>query len=265
MVIDSGIIVPILQDITQGLRFLHSGNPQVIHGDLKAKNVLVDRKFRAKVADFGLSQRKYGVIAGTPHFMAPELLSGTTTSNAATDTYAFGMLLYEAYSRKDPYEGEKLEVVLREVMDPEIRKRPGAPPRMPADVKTIMNECLDHDPSLRPPMEELDGRFHRLENNGEVLGQQPMKMKSSNVSLFDIFPRHIAEALRDGRPVEPEHKDCITVFFSDIVGFTTLSATLEPGKVASLLDRLYNALDDLVAKYDIFKVETVSIGRAKPC
>jgi hypothetical protein len=86
------------------------------------------------------------------------------------------------------------------------------------------------------------------------------------VSLFDIFPRyvktgtekdfdriyqyvshalyfsvfsHIAEALRDGRQVEAEHRDCVTIFFSDIVDFTAISSKLPPGKVADLLDRLY--------------------------
>jgi len=51
-------ILPILQDISHGIRFLHAATPQVIHGDLKAQNILVDSKFRAKVADFGLSQKK---------------------------------------------------------------------------------------------------------------------------------------------------------------------------------------------------------------
>ena len=51
-------ILPILRDVAHGIRFLHAANPQVIHGDLKAQNILVDNKFRAKVADFGLSQKK---------------------------------------------------------------------------------------------------------------------------------------------------------------------------------------------------------------
>jgi hypothetical protein len=57
-ILDGHTMLPILRDISQGLRFLHAANPQVIHGDLKAQNILVDSKFRAKVADFGLSQKK---------------------------------------------------------------------------------------------------------------------------------------------------------------------------------------------------------------
>ena len=49
------IVLQILRDMTKGMRFLHAGG--VIHGDLKSANVLVDSQFRAKVADFGLTQK----------------------------------------------------------------------------------------------------------------------------------------------------------------------------------------------------------------
>ena len=58
MPVDSDLLLNIMKDISSGLRFLHSSDPQVLHGDLKAANILVDSKFRAKVADFGLSQKK---------------------------------------------------------------------------------------------------------------------------------------------------------------------------------------------------------------
>jgi serine/threonine protein kinase len=75
MVLDGELLLPMLRDVSQGCRFLHAANPPVIHGDLKAGNILVDAKFRAKVADFGLSQKKQlgsGNVTGTPYWMAPE-------------------------------------------------------------------------------------------------------------------------------------------------------------------------------------------------
>ncbi len=66
----------------QGCRFLHASDPAVVHGDLKSMNVLVDSRFRAKVADFGLSI-KYKACAGTPYWMAPELLRSEMPTKAS--------------------------------------------------------------------------------------------------------------------------------------------------------------------------------------
>ena len=82
-------------------------------------------------------------------------------------------------------------------------------------------------------------------------------MERTDNLLFDVFPQHIAEALRDGRKVEPEHRDIVTIFFSDIVSFTDISSSLTPLKVSNMLDRLYNAFDELSRKHDVFKVETI--------
>jgi serine/threonine protein kinase len=52
------ILLQILRDVSQGMRFLHAAAPQVIFTVTKTHNVLVDSKFQAKIADFGLSQKK---------------------------------------------------------------------------------------------------------------------------------------------------------------------------------------------------------------
>ena len=63
------IILQILRDIAQGLRFLHASNPPIVHRDLKAKNILIDSRFRAKVADFGLATHKTKTsMSGTPYW-----------------------------------------------------------------------------------------------------------------------------------------------------------------------------------------------------
>jgi class 3 adenylate cyclase len=255
MVIEGELLLPVLRDISQGVRFLHSATPQVLHGDLKAQNILVDSKFRAKVADFGLSQKKNMGGTGTPFWMAPELLRGESSNTAATDVYSFGIILYEVYSRRNPYESEDPVEVLRLVADKLVRKRPPIPKHCPPQVQSLMVDCLVDEADMRPSFEELDIRLKRVEVK-DVDADKSSK-KAASISLFDIFPRHIAEALRDGRTVEPEHRDVVTIFFSDIIGFTDISSDLPPRKVADMLDRLYTKLDALSGKYDVFKVETI--------
>ncbi|KAJ1471683.1 guanylyl and adenylyl cyclase family member, partial [Baffinella frigidus] len=57
--------------------------------------------------------------------------------------------------------------------------------------------------------------------------------------------------------VEAEAKECVTIFFSDIKGFTTIAATLDAVKVSHMLDRLYSKFDMLTQKHEVFKVETI--------
>lgn len=265
IVIEGELVLPILRDIAQGVRFLHAAEPQVIHGDLKAQNILVDSKFRAKVADFGLSQKKQIGATGTPLWMAPELLRGESENTAMSDVYSFGIILYEVYSRQDPYQGEDHGEVLKLVADPVVNKRPPVPQCCPPTVAAIMKECLEKTPGSRPTFEQLDLRLKDLDvatiEPGQVnFSYQQKKLAQAERSeelLFDVFPKHIAEAIRDGRKVDPESRQVVTIFFSDIVGFTNISSTLSALKVSDMLDRLYIQFDDLSRKHDVFKVETI--------
>merc|ERR1711971_137632 len=204
MVIEPTVLLNILQDISQGMRFLHSSIPQVVHGDLKTHNILVDRRFRAKIADFGLSRGKGKGSWGTPYWMAPELLRGESSNSTATDVYSFGIILYEAYSRRDPYEGENASEVLALVADKESQKRPPVPKNMPAQIVSIMTEALQEDYDKRPTFEEVDMRLKRL--NAETV--QKVQKDNDNEKrltpdlLFDIFPKHVAEAIQAGKEVE---------------------------------------------------------------
>lgn len=75
--------------------------------------------------------------------------------------------------------------------------------------------------------------------------------------LYSVFPKHIADSLRNGQKIAPENHDMVTIFFSDIVGFTDISSKLDPLQISDMLDRLYNSFDALSDYHDVFKVETI--------
>lgn len=103
------------------------------------------------------------------------------------------------------------------------------------------------------PANEFSGSFSHLSMESAL----QMHMSRTENLLFEVFPKHIAEALRSGRKVEPENHECVTIFFSDIVGFTNISSELDPLKISDLLDRLYNSFDALSIYHNVFKVETI--------
>lgn len=96
-------------------------------------------------------------------------------------------------------------------MDKKINKRPPVPENCPAQMAAMMHDCIMADPAERPSFEELDKRLRRIDPK-EAL---PLRDSSTKqVSLYDIFPKKVAEALKYGRNIEPEHRDVVTIFFS---------------------------------------------------
>jgi hypothetical protein len=81
-------------------------------------------------------------------------------------------------------------------------------------------------PGLRGPRPESS-----METTLPPDGLGPSAARNSDIIMHSLFPPHVVEALLLGRPVPPEPKELVTIFFSDIVGFTTLSSTLDPVQV----------------------------------
>ncbi|XP_022257624.1 dual serine/threonine and tyrosine protein kinase-like isoform X2 [Limulus polyphemus] len=91
--LDFNTRLKIALDVIQGIRFLHSQG--LVHRDIKLKNVLLDKKNRAKITDLGFCKPEAmmsGSIVGTPIHMAPELFSGHYDNSV--DVYAFGILFW---------------------------------------------------------------------------------------------------------------------------------------------------------------------------
>jgi serine/threonine protein kinase len=89
--------------IAAGLAYLHSVN--IIHRDVKPKNVLMDDTLRPRISDFGLAnlvpldRSPYGTSA----YMAPELFGSNPNSGAAVDVYAFGITVWSILTNERPF------------------------------------------------------------------------------------------------------------------------------------------------------------------
>ncbi len=261
------IILQVVRDIVQGIQFLHASKPPILHGDLKAKNILVDSRFRAKVADFGFSHFKTAkqrthILQGTPFYMAPEYLRRRSEYTTACDMYSLAMIFYEIYARAGPFEGEDPRKLLPKICHPRLNKRPPIPESCPPKIVDLMKKCWSPNAFFRPSAKDVDYFLVEMTSRDT----EPLEtfkdhiredLKRTPTSIYDVFPKHIADALNAGKKVEAESHEIVTVVFSDIVGFTTISQKFSPLKVAQMLDRLYQAFDTLCRKHHIFKVETV--------
>ncbi|RDY05783.1 Phytosulfokine receptor 2, partial [Mucuna pruriens] len=101
--------VNIIRGVAHGLCYLHGLDKAVIHRDIKASNVLLDSKFQAHIADFGLARRIDRThshvstqFAGTIGYMPPEYIDGVNVANTKVDVYSFGVLMIETASSRRP-------------------------------------------------------------------------------------------------------------------------------------------------------------------
>ncbi|XP_047230016.1 uncharacterized protein LOC124873420 [Girardinichthys multiradiatus] len=75
--------------------------------------------------------------------------------------------------------------------------------------------------------------------------------------LHQMLPKSVARQLRRQKQVEAESYERVTIFFSDIVGFTGISASCNPLQVVEMLNNLYMCFDTRIDSYDVYKVETI--------
>ena len=138
--------------------------------------------------------------------------------------------------------------------------RPPIPGGCPDVIKRVMEKCWSQEPKERPAFSEILSDLQTwLDENPKVgmpLSANLQMQQSSNL-INRMLPDHVAQALQEGRAVEPEFFDDCTILFSDIVGYTTISSAFAPKEIMSMLDRLYSAFDSLTKKHSLFKVETI--------
>lgn len=145
-----GVVIEVALEILSALRHLHALG--LVHGDVKPANVLVDSWGHAKVLD-PLGAR--AGAAGTPGFVAPEVVSGGPRT-PASDAWAFGALLYAMLVGRGPFDAEDAAAALhgpaRALPLPASTWRSD----LPAPVDGLVLQLLDRDPAARPDLARVE-------------------------------------------------------------------------------------------------------------
>ncbi|KAK4759235.1 hypothetical protein SAY87_022366 [Trapa incisa] len=173
-------------DIARGMNYLHHYNPPIIHRDLKSSNLLVDKNWNVKVADFGLSRLKHETFLttktgkGTPQWMAPEVLRNEP-SDEKSDIYSFGVIMWELTTEKIPWDNLNSMQVIGAVGF--MNQRLDIPKDADPQWASIMESCWDNDPQCRPSFQEL------LEKLKDLKRQYALRFQASRSSAVDAAQR----------------------------------------------------------------------------
>ncbi|KAJ7224800.1 kinase-like domain-containing protein [Mycena rebaudengoi] len=149
-----------LWEVAQGLEYLHSCN--IVHGDLRGANILINQDWSACLADFGLTSftditaATTSHRAGTVRWMAPELIAPDHFGiqfrrTTASDVYAFACVCLELYTGRPPFAEIPEGGVVLKIFLGERPPQPSTTPPMSEALWKYMNKWWAEDPATRPP------------------------------------------------------------------------------------------------------------------
>ena len=152
--------IAICLQVVLGLLFLHQHDPQILHRDLTAKNVLMNKEGSvAKISDFGQAKFRPTSVQylttrqpGTILYMPPEALVDKPRFTDKGDVFSLGVLMLQVATQEAPSCG----LVIREGQ-PEVERRAADLSRLPADhpLRPLILQCLQDDPAKRPSCLEV--------------------------------------------------------------------------------------------------------------
>ncbi|XP_062330275.1 guanylyl cyclase C [Osmerus eperlanus] len=281
--------ISVMYDIAKGMSYLHASDIQV-HGRLKSTNCVVDNRMVVKITDFGCNTILY---PGRDLWTAPEHLRRQGISQKG-DVYSFAIIAQEIVFRKSTFyteacsnRAEKLDRVqyysIPLCFRPDLNFETTVEKEL--EVFLLIKNCWDEDPEKRPDFKKIESSlgkiFSALHNqaNESYMDNliRRLQMYSKNLENlveertalykaerdradrlnFMLLPGPVVRSLKETGVVKPELFDEVTVYFSDIVGFTTLCYYSTPMEVVDMLNDIYKSFDSILDHHDVYKVETI--------
>eukprot|EP01135_Chromosphaera_perkinsii_P008821 Nk52_evm16s1485 gene=Nk52_evmTU16s1485 len=209
------------------------------------------------------------------------------------DIWSFAIIINQMMARDEPFGHCQLEVneIIEKVeaKDPEILDQDETDLRFKNEaLMSLAKTCLAFDPENRPSITTVLNTLNKAnphrgasvadnmaqllqsyaDNLEDIVAQRTKQLSEKSAALevqtekiehllYELLPKTVANRLLNGEAIQPENYDCVSVFFSDIVGYTKICSLSNPLEVISFLNELYTKFDHTLESFDVYKVETI--------
>ncbi|KAK1227756.1 Homeobox protein tos8 [Marasmius sp. AFHP31] len=173
--------VALIQEMCEGLRYLHEHSPPIVHSDIKGANILVSDDGHCRISDFGLStieddssagyvseSTSQAAMRGSVPWLAPELMNPgcvETPNRTTRDIYALGCTIYELLSGSAPFADRKMELQI--VLAVLNGMRPTSPAECPDWLWKIIENCWSEEAGSRLTASEVTALLARRSRGPE--------------------------------------------------------------------------------------------------
>ncbi|XP_015754056.1 PREDICTED: atrial natriuretic peptide receptor 1-like [Acropora digitifera] len=284
-------------DIARGMSFLHkssigchgnlkSGNCVVdSRWVCKITDVGLEnfKQGQSQEPELGMDAYYNGLLWRAPEHL--QELSSVCKSQEG-DVYSYGIILQEILLRDLPYCMNDFMEAKTIVTRVQSRESPSFRPVIPTRYNDMlytkmMLSCWNDEPTYRPTFSEVLQTIKKINGGKEInimdnmislmekytdhleetVAERTQQLEEEKAKtdalLYRMLPQSVAEQLKRGEPVTAELFDQVTIFFSDIVGFTNLASESKPLEIVNLLNDLYTCFDHIIDCHDVYKVETI--------
>jgi serine/threonine protein kinase len=148
-------ILDVIRPMGEGLNYAHEQG--VLHRDIKPSNVLLRNDARVFLTDFGLarivesgeSSLTRDAVIGTPNYISPEQAMGKSELDARTDIYSFGIVLYELFAGRVPFQSDTPFAVIHDHIYSPLPMPRSINPNMPPELEQVLLKALAKNPNDR--------------------------------------------------------------------------------------------------------------------
>uniref|UniRef100_A0A674NBN7 Guanylyl cyclase C n=1 Tax=Takifugu rubripes TaxID=31033 RepID=A0A674NBN7_TAKRU len=267
--------ISVMYDIAKGMSYLHSSNIQV-HGRLKSTNCVVDNRMVVKITDFGCHTI---LNPGRDLWTAPEHLRKNSVSQKG-DVYSYAIIAHEIIMRRTPFYTQSCSNPAEKIYRVQFPSGMGffrpdlnfeGTSEREIELCMLISNCWDEDPERRPDFKKIEltlGKIFRYDNSVTDFKLNILDNLIRRLQMYSRTLEHLVEERTALYKAERDRADRlnfmllpgyvlfsnqVTIYFSDIVGFTTLCHYSTPMEVVDMLNDIYKNFDSILDHHDVYK------------